>query len=65
MTVTEIKKAIKHLDQREFLSLSDWFAKIEEEKWDKELESDIANGKLGKLAQAALDEYKTGKCKQL
>lgn len=65
MTIAEIKDAIKHLDEKRFVSFSDWFQKIEDERWDKELESDITRGKLDKIADKALRQYETGKCREL
>ena len=64
-TISEIKKTIVHLPENEFNSFADWFQKLEEEKWDKELEKDIAEGKLDNFAKEALNEFKSGKCKEL
>ena len=64
-TIGEIKKTIAHLPENEFNSFADWFQKLEEERWDKELEKDIAEGKLDNFAKESLNEFKSGKCKEL
>jgi hypothetical protein len=64
-SIDEIKSAIAHLPEKEFNSLVDWFQKFEEERWDKELENDIAQGKLDILADEALNEFDTGKSSEL
>ncbi|MCB4791849.1 MAG: hypothetical protein LHV68_08175 [Elusimicrobia bacterium] len=65
MTINEIKNAIEHLEEKELISLSEWFHKIEEDKWDKEIEVDVSKGKLDQIAEKALNTYKAGKCKEL
>ena len=64
-SIDEIKSAIAHLPEKEFNSLVDWFQKFEEERWDKKLENDIAQGKLDNLADEALNEFDTGKSSEL
>ena len=64
-SIDEIKSAITHLPEKEFNSFVDWFQKFEEERWDKELEKDIAEGKLDNLADEALNEFDARKCREL
>jgi len=65
MTIAEIKNAIEHLEKKELISLSEWFHKIEEDTWDKEIKEDITKGKLDQIAESTLNSYKSGKCKEL
>jgi len=64
-SIDEIKSAIAHLPEEEFNSFVDWFQKFEEERWDKELEKDIAARKLDNLADEALNEFDAGKSSEL
>ncbi len=64
-SIDKIKSAITHLPEKEFHSFVDWFQKFEEERWDEELEKDIAQGKLDSLADEALKEFDAGKCSEL
>ena len=64
-SIDEVKSVIAHLPEKEFNSFVGWFVKFEEERWDKELEKDIADGKLDNLADEALNEFDVGKCSEL
>jgi len=64
-TITEVKETIKKLPDEDFNEFADWFEKLEEERWDKELAKDIAEGRLDDLANEAINEYKSGKCTEL
>jgi hypothetical protein len=60
-TVDEIKRAIEQLPKPEFWRLSEWVIQKHEDEWDRQIEKDIHAGKLDKLAEEAIEEYKTGK----
>jgi hypothetical protein len=47
MTVEEIKEAIIHLSGSDREQLTRWFEELEEEKWDRQMESDLAPGGRG------------------
>lgn len=64
-SIDKIKSAITHLPDKEFDTFVDWFEKFEEERWDKELEKDITEGKLDNLADEALNEFDSEKCSEL
>ena len=65
MTVKEIEKAIEKLSQDDLSDLREWFYKFDNEVWDKQFESDVKAGKLDRLAEKAISEYRAGKCKEL
>jgi hypothetical protein len=60
-TVDEIKRAIEQLPKPEFQRLSEWVIQKYDDEWDRQIEADIRAGKLDKLAEEAIDEYKAGK----
>lgn len=64
-TVAEIKNAIKALPEKEFSSFSAWFDRLEEERWDKQIERDQKSGPLYDLMKEGMADYKAGKCKPL
>ena len=64
-TVAEIKSAVKALPEKEFSSFSFWFDRFEEERWDKQIESDQKSGPLCELMKEAMADYEAGKCKPL
>ena len=47
MTVEAIKAAIEQLPERERRKLADWFAELEEQAWDAEMERDFSAGDRG------------------
>lgn len=50
----QIEAAILSLSLNEFETLKLWFFDLDYERWDEQLERDIADGKLEVLAQEAL-----------
>jgi hypothetical protein len=64
-TVHEIEQAIRALEPQEFAALRDWFAAFDAEVWDRQLEQDVAAGRLDKLAEEALRDLSEGRCTDL
>jgi hypothetical protein len=64
-TLEQIEAAILTLPSNEFQQLKKWFADIAYQYWDKKLEQDIEAGKLDFLAEEAIDEFKTGRCREI
>ena len=42
-----------------------WVSDLDYQRWDKQLEEDIANGKLEELAQEAIGDFKAGNYRQI
>lgn len=61
----QIEAAIISLPPKEFEVLRSWFFDLDYERWDQQLEQDIADGKLDALAQEAIAEFKAGHCREL
>ena len=40
--------------------LLEWFLELDHQRWDKQLEQDIADGKLEALAEEAIADFETG-----
>lgn len=57
-TVEQIETAILALTPDEFGRLRQWFADVDYQRWDEQLEQDIADGKLDALAEEAIAEFK-------
>lgn len=60
-TVEEIRRAIEQLPREDFLKISEWIVRRQEEEWDRQIEDDIRAGRLDKLAEEALREHREGK----
>jgi hypothetical protein len=64
-SVLEIEKAITKLPPKEFAQFRAWFEEFDSVNWDKQFEKDAKSGKLDKIAEKALLEYKKGVYKEL
>jgi hypothetical protein len=61
-TVHEIEQAIRGLGPQDFAALRDWFAALDAEIWDRQLEEDEAAGRLDRFAEGALRDLNEGRC---
>ena len=64
-TVEQIESAILKLSPQELSHLTDWVLDLDEQRWDEQIEQDIALGKLDFLEQEALAEFEVGNCRTL
>ena len=64
-TVTEIKQAILNLSKTEYAQLIEWLYELEEEAWDKEVETDSAAGRLEFLKAEADAAKQSGTLEEL
>jgi hypothetical protein len=64
-TVEQIEAAILKLSPQELSCLADWVLDLDEQRWDEQIERDVAAGKLDFLAQEALAEFEAGNCRTL
>ncbi len=61
----EIEKAVSNLPANDLAEFRAWFQKFDASLWDKQFEDDARKGKLDRLAQKAVQDFKNGKCKEL
>jgi hypothetical protein len=64
-TVHEIEQAIRGLGPEDLAALREWFAAFDAERWDRQLEQDVAAGRLDKFAKEALRDRSEGRCTDL
>jgi len=64
-TVEDIENEIIRLPQDQLRKFRAWYEKFDADKWDKQIETDVADGKLDALAEKAIAEHKSGKSKKL
>jgi hypothetical protein len=64
-TVEQIEAAILNLPPQQLSQLADWVLDLDEQRWDEQIEQDIAVGKLDFLAQEALAEFEAGNCRKI
>ena len=64
-TVQEIETAIQKLKPQEIHEVADWLQELREELWDKQIDADAKAGRLDKLMEEALEDYRAGRTKPL
>ena len=57
----QIESSIKALSATELEKFRSWFAEFDTAHWDRQLEKDVAAGRLDKLAERALAEHASGR----
>ncbi|MBW4635324.1 MAG: hypothetical protein KME30_26555 [Iphinoe sp. HA4291-MV1] len=61
----QIESAILSLPSNDFEKLRQWFFDLDYQRWDEQLERDIADGRLESLAQEAIAEFQAGHCREI
>lgn len=64
-SVEDIENAVAKLPQDQLQQFRAWYEKFDAEAWDKQIDTDAVAGKLDKIAEAAVAEYKAGNAKKL
>ncbi len=64
-TVHDIEEAVSHLTPEDFAAFRMWFAEFDAALWDRQLEGDVARGRLDQLAEEALQDLREGHCTDL
>lgn len=65
MTVEQLEHAVQSLSREELRSFSDWFEDFLADRWDAQIEQDVAAGKLDGAAARADEDFEAGRCAPL
>jgi hypothetical protein len=65
MSVPEIEQAVSKLPQEELSQFAKWFEEFLADEWDRQIERDVAAGKLDKIFAKADADFEAGRCKPL
>ena len=63
--VEEIEQAVSQLDREQLAAFRRWFLEFDAELWDRQLDEDVAAGRLDKLGEEALAEHRQGRTRPL
>ncbi len=63
--IEELKTKVLQLPQDQLKEFNEWYEDLGNKLWDKQIEKDIINGKLDTLADAAINDHRSGKSKKL
>jgi hypothetical protein len=65
MTIEELEKAVAKLSPKDLARFRAWFEQFDAARFDEKIERDAKNGKLDRLADAALDDLRKGRAREL
>jgi hypothetical protein len=65
MSVDELESAVSRLSPDELARFSDWFENFIADQWDRQIESDIAAGRLDAAGKKADEDFEAGRCTPL
>jgi hypothetical protein len=63
--IEALERDIEKVTREELAAFREWFIEYDWHAWDRELEQDIAAGKLDKFGSEVLEEFKRGKTKEI
>jgi hypothetical protein len=61
----KIEQSVSELSDVELKAFAEWFAELQWERWDRQIEEDVASGKLDGLAEEALADFEAGRTRPL
>jgi hypothetical protein len=65
MTLSDLEKAVAKLPPDELARFRAWFEQFDAARFDEKIERDAKAGKLDRLGDAALDEFRKGHAREL
>jgi hypothetical protein len=65
MTIEDIEKAVAELPPDQLAQFRDWFERFDAVRFDQKIERDAAGGKLDRLAEQAIDDFRKGRAREL
>ena len=63
--VKAIEEAVKALSLQDLATFRRWFADFDSAAWDRQIQQDLADGKLNDLIAEAAADYETGHAREL
>ena len=60
--IEKLEEAIRQLSPKERAAFRAWYAEFDAEEWDKQLEADVAAGRLDWLVAEARQDRQDGRC---
>ena len=65
MSIQELELEVARLSKPDLAAFIHWFEDFAADSWDKQIEADVADGKLDHLAQQADGQFEAGRCTPL
>jgi hypothetical protein len=61
-SLEQIENAVRQLSAKDLAAFRAWFAELDAAAWDRQIEEDVAAGRLDALAEEALNDLREGRC---
>jgi hypothetical protein len=61
----DLEKRIRDLPPEKLAQFRNWFVEFDHSMWDRQIEADAKNGKLDRLVNEGLADYKAGKARKI
>ena len=61
----QLEQKVLQLSSEDMARFRTWFIELDHHLWDKQIEADVAAGKLDRLIAEARAEYKAGKAREI
>jgi len=65
MTIEDLENAVAKLAPDQLAKFRDWFEAFDAARFDEEIERDAKAGKLDRLADQALTDFREGRAREL
>lgn len=65
MTIEDLEKAVATLPPDQLAEFRAWFEAFDAARFDEKIERDSKTGKLDRLADAAIDDFRKGRARKL
>ena len=65
MTIEDLEKAVAALPPDQFAKFRAWFDAFDAARFDQKMERDATAGKLDRMADAAIDDLREGRTREL
>jgi hypothetical protein len=63
--VEKLEREVEELTPEERASFREWFSAFDAAAWDEDLERDVSFGRLDRVAEDALAEYRAGRTRTI
>jgi len=64
-TLVDIERAVSELPQEQLARFRAWFEEFEATRFDQRIERDAKAGRLDRLAEQALSDFRAGRLREL
>ena len=65
MTIEDLEKAVAKLPPEQFAEFRAWFEAFDAARFDDKIERDAKAGRLDRLADQAIDDFRKGRAREL